>query len=389
MILADSKLCTGCTACANICPNGCITMTFNAYGFCFPEIDSESCVECGACRSACPVLNRNNEHSEKTAAYAAFSNNTEIREESSSGGIFTELAAEIIKRGGVVYGAAYDESFRVFHRCAQTLEETAPLRGAKYAQSELGESFSSIRKRLKNGQSVLFSGTPCQIAGLKAFLKHDYENLFCVDLVCHGVPSPMVWEKYVRYRAASDCNGVMPQSVNLRCKSSGWSRYSYSVDFSYGNSMRYLRKNGDDPFMKLFVNDYILRESCGFCREKGYNRKSDITLGDFWGIWDIAPEMDDNRGTSLLLTHSKKGESLLKSVRDRIEIKQVSPEETSRMNPAMLHSAIHKKERKAILDSIAQGGFNPTYLPDNGQTDPVPGIRHKVKALIRKFSRKQ
>lgn len=136
-------------------------MTFNAYGFCFTEIDSESCVECGACRSACPVLNRNNEHSEKTAAYAAFSNNTEIREESSSGGIFTELAAEIIKRGGVVYGAAYDESFRVVHRCAQTLEETAPLRGAKYAQSELGESFSSIRKRLKNGQSVLFSGTPC------------------------------------------------------------------------------------------------------------------------------------------------------------------------------------------------------------------------------------
>ena len=385
--LADKKQCTGCTSCANSCPKCSITMVRNAEGFSFPEIDSGSCVDCGACRSACPVLHGKKESRQNTIAYAAYTKNPKIRKESTSGGLFSELASEILNRGGAVYGAAYDENFRVVHQCIENSEALAALRGAKYAQSELGDCFSDIRKRLKNGQKVLFSGTPCQVAGLKAFLKKDDDNLFCVDLVCHGVPSPMVWESYVRYRAERDSDGLMPESVNLRCKDSGWSRYAYSVDFTYPGGARYLKRNGEDEFMQMFVGDYVLRESCGNCPEKGYDRKSDITLGDFWGIWDIDPGMDDNKGTSLLLTHSEKGEKLLGLLKDRIQLKKVEAEDASRMNPAMLKSVTHKKERQETLAAISSGGFQPLNIPDNERTGLKTKVKNKVKSLIRKVSK--
>lgn len=387
--LADMQLCTGCTSCANSCPRGCIKMVKDTCGFSFPKIDTESCVNCGICISACPVFQTKEKDEQNTVAYAAYTKNTDLRKASTSGGIFSEIAAEILNRGGVIYGAAYDEKFRVVHKSVEAINDLTQLRGAKYAQSDLRDCFSNIKKRLDCDQSVLFSGTPCQIAGLKAFLKKDYDNLFCIDLVCHGVPSPMVWEKYVQYRANSDCDGSMPESINLRCKDSGWSRYSYSVDFSYKSDIRYLKNNGEDPFMQMFVKDYILRKSCGFCQEKGYNRKSDITLGDFWGIWDIDPEMDDNQGTSLLLAHSEKGEYLLDLIKNRIKIKKVELEEASRMNPAILKSVTHNKERTNILTVISTGGFHPLNMSDQKKSNLKTEIKIKVRRLMQQASKKQ
>ncbi len=357
--LASRDQCTGCTACANICPNQCIQMKKDGAGFDFPEIIKKSeCVECGACVRICPIIMKK----EKTGiyepdVYAAFTKDDSLRRHSSSGGIFPELANAVLEAGGSVYGASYDKNGIVRHVCVEEKERLEELQGSKYSQSVLGGSFQIIKGRLNEGEKILFSGTPCQVAGLKSFLRRDYENLFCVDFVCHGVPSPMVWEKYIHYRAKLDSQEKYPNTINLRNKESGWSQYAYSVEFRYSDGSRYLCKNGADLYMRLFVGNYILRESCSECHFKGNSCVSDITLGDFWGIWDVDPEMDDNRGTSLILTHTQKGENLLETIHGNIKCKQVTLEQAAYKNQSLLKSSVHKENRSNVLKAIAENNF--------------------------------
>lgn len=362
--LANKSQCTGCTACASICPQQCIQMRKNAEGFLYPVIkDNATCISCGACARICPILNNNQRNMEKTKAYAALSKDDGLRIDSSSGGVFSELAKLVLQADGIVYGGSYDKDFKVIHIGIENVELLGKLRRAKYSQSDLSSCFQIIKKQLDAGRQVLFSGTPCQVGGLKSFLKKDYDNLFCIDFVCHGVPSPLVWKKYVKYRAKIDIdNNNPPENINLRNKESGWSNYSYSVEFSYSKGKRYLCKNSEDLFMKLFINNYILRRSCSACQFKGYSRVSDITLGDFWGIWDINSEMDDNRGTSLVLTHSVKGEELLRAASGNIKNSQVTLEQTSMMNPSLLQSAAMPPSRDKVLNEIIQNGFE-TVIP--------------------------
>lgn len=380
--LADKKCCTGCTACVNICPCHCLEMKMDKSGFTFPVLaNATTCVDCRACEKVCPVLSVRNAIEGATIAYAAFSTNETHRMSSSSGGVFTELAEDILQVDGCVYGASYNECGAVKHICIDDQKELWKLRGAKYSQSVLGDSFQTLKKQLDSGRKVLFSGTPCQVAGLKFFLKRDYDNLICVDFVCHGVPSPMVWEKYIRYRAQTDNDGVAASHINLRNKESGWSKYSYSVEFAYSDNNRYLCKNNADPFMRFFVGDYILRESCSDCHFKGYSRVSDITLGDFWGIWDIHPEMDDNKGTSLVLLHSQKGKQLFQSVLDRVETQVVSLEQASQMNPSMLKSSVHQPDREAVLKTIAEDGFQVALH----FVQPNSKVRELVFAKVKRY----
>ena len=367
--LASKSQCTGCTACVSICPCHCIQMQKDDAGFQFPEmIEQSACIGCGACERLCPVMSNKEFNSDLSAvAYAAFSKNDLLRMGSSSGGIFSELADVVLQSGGLICGAEYDVEGAVKHICVDNKMELWKLRGAKYSQSILGDSFQILKKQLDSGRKVLFSGTPCQVAGLKSFLKRDYDNLICVDFVCHGVPSPMVWEKYIKYRAQNDNSGVAASHINLRNKESGWSKYSYSVEFAYSDNNRYLCENGADPFIRFFVGDYILREACSDCHFKGYSRVSDITLGDFWGIWDVCPEMDDNKGTSLVLLHSQKGKQLFQAVSDRMEVQEVSLEQASKMNPSMLKSSVHRPERMDVLKTIEKDGVQAAlhFLPPN------------------------
>lgn len=354
--LADKESCTGCTACVNICPNQCLRMYADENGFLRPKlVFSDKCVNCTACRSVCPVLNPKEKLEEKTVSYAAYTKNEKIRKESSSGGIFSEIAIFVINQGGIVFGATYDKDYTVKHVFVDNEKQLEQLRGAKYVQSRLNNCFNKIRYFLEEGRFVLFSGLPCQVAGLKSFLNKEYDKLICIDFVCHGVPSPLVWSEYVKYRAKKDNNGKFPQFINLRSKKSGWSRYQYSNLFSYEDGKNYYCLSGEDLFMRLFVNDYISRKSCANCEFKGYNRISDITLGDFWGVWEIAPEMDDDKGTSILLLHTEKGVKYFNHIRENLIYKSVTLEQASQQNPSMLKSSVENEKKDEVLKIIRNG----------------------------------
>ena len=378
--LAGRKECVGCTACVNMCKTKCIEMKTDANGFDYPEVVHPlNCVECGMCEKVCPVLKEKVAVKEFPVAYAALSQDESVRMESSSGGLFTELAKRIIFQNGVVYGASYDEQFSVCHCCVDNANDLYRLRGAKYAESSLGIIFQEILKRLQQGQLVLFTGTPCQVAGLKSFVRKDYDNLFCIDFVCHGVPSPVVWQSYIEYRAKEDCNGELPCNINLRSKNIGWSNYQYSNVFEYENGKKYSTLSSQSLFMKLFVGDYISRPSCENCKFKGYSRASDITLGDFWGIWDIDPEMDDNKGTSVVLIQSEKGKRLWEEIKGKIKYKQVTLEQASQYNPSMLVASKAKQNREDVLERIGTGRISSC---EELFVQPPPSFFDRVKGKI-------
>ena len=360
--LADRRNCTGCTACANSCPLHCITMKPDENGFRYPVIDTKACIHCNTCVRTCPVLNDSVNKEGRPEAYAAYSLDGTLRMKSSSGGIFSEIAKIVLAKGGAVYGAAYDEHFHIRHIAVENLEDLDALRGAKYAESRLGKTFSDIKKRLDRGQDVLFSGTPCQVGGLKAYLNQEYSNLLCVDFVCHGVPSPMVWARYVKYRARTDNGGTSPITINLRDKSSGWSRYRYSNTFEYAGGTVHKELSTESVYMKLFTRDYISRPSCENCSFKGYSRSSDITLGDFWGIWDVSPEMDDDKGTSVILIQSEKGKEVWEELKPNILFKEVSLEQASRQNPSMISSSNQHSFRRTVLKDLHEGRFKKVSM---------------------------
>lgn len=383
--LVSNEHCTGCTACAAACPKGCITMTADENGFFYPVIDEEKCISCGLCEKTCPVISPLKKNKLEPQCYVAYSRDGAMRLESSSGGVFTELAKAVLEDGGAVFGAAYNERFEVVHICAESEADLAKLRGAKYAQSDLRGVFADVKAKLEQGRKVLFSGTPCQVGGLKAYLHRGYKNLLTVDFVCHSVPSPMAWKEYVKYRAQQDNGGELPQSINLRSKKTGWSLYQYSNLFQYSDGRSYAAKSGDSLYMKLFVGGYINRESCANCQFKGYKRGSDLTLGDFWGIWDLAPEMDDNKGTSVVLVHSSLGTELLSRIRDMLVLKEVALEEASRQNQAMLKSAIPNERRLSALDLIKAGRIADCELWFATPKLTFAGrLRRKIKMLLGK-----
>lgn len=384
-LLAKKEMCTGCTACWAICPRGCIDMVPDENGFLFPKINDKNCVDCGLCVKTCPVLSEHTLPKRMPRAYAAYSNRNEIRTRSSSGGMFSEFAISILRHGGVVFGAAYDKDFRVIHTCVETEEQLQKLCGAKYAQSDLGESFSQVKKCLELGQWVLFSGTPCQVAGLKAFLKKEYDRLITVDFVCHGIPSPNVWKKYVNYRAEIDASGEFPSQINLRSKETGWSRYEYSCRFEYPCGTVHLEKSSESVYMELFVGNCINRQACAVCKFKGVQRCSDITLGDFWGVWDIVPDMDDNRGTSVVLIQSACGEQLLKHRESGCILRQVSLEQASCQNQSMLESSTENSKRKKILALARTGDFKAcAKVLNKGEGGLGTIFLRKLKELIKK-----
>lgn len=381
--LCEPNFCTGCTACAAICPRNCIAMAADTDGFLHPAVDESSCVGCGLCERICPVLNRQ-EPSHMPTACAVKSQDEASRLLSTSGGVFPELARNTLEHGGAVYGAAYDDRFRVVHICAEHDAQLDRLRGAKYAQSDLRGIFRDVKRRLELGQQVLFSGTPCQVLGLRSYLQRDYENLLLVDLVCHSVPSPLAWERYLEYISG----GRQLTAVNLRCKDTGWSRYRYCNRFEFADGTSRTDPSGESLYMKLFGGGYIIRPACAACPAKGYARVSDLTLGDFWGIWSIAPDMDDDKGTSVVFVHTEKGRTALA----RMEQRAVTLEEASRENPAILRSVSANPLREQVMEQVRKGTFeavtpliSPPATPKKTSGPIQSFLRRVIRFVGRKF----
>ncbi len=342
-MLPIGEKCVGCGSCAKICPKQCIEMKPDFEGFSYPVIDTTKCINCQKCEKVCPKL-VSFEMASITNVYAACNLDETVRGFSSSGGVFSALAYYTISKGGVVCGAAYSDDFTVEHIIVQTKEEIDRLRGAKYTQSNLGNCFPEIKRLLKENVEVLFVGTPCQTNSLYSYLGKDYDNLLLVDMICHGVPSPKVWKSYLSQRIKSDAPDSEIESVNLRSKITGWSKYSYSVEIKYKNGEFYSSKQGQDWFMRGFTGDLYLRPSCHSCDFKGNNRRSHITLGDFWGIWELNPDFDDNKGVSLVTINGEKGKIAWDCVSNLFKTQEYDLNEALRYNPSALRcSGVHPK----------------------------------------------
>lgn len=340
-------LCTGCEACVQGCPVEAITMENDEEGFLRPVLQTDMCTGCGLCAHICPALTSRDTEGHPVA-YAARAQDDMLRENSSSGGVFSLLAMEVLAQGGVVFGAALDENYRVVHRAARSIEELASLRGSKYVQSRIDRTFQQAKKYLDAGTTVLFCGTPCQVEGLHAYLRRSYEHLITQDLICHGVPSPMVWERYVREQERIHHSQVC--GVNFRYKSPDWRCYSLHLRFQNGET--YTASLADDPYMQSFLNDLTLRPSCYRCYCKTLWRSSDITLADFWGVEHCAVHMDDNRGTSLVVCHTEKGRMWLNRLQGAWRCELADLPMAVKYNSAMIRSVPRPAARDVFMRDV-------------------------------------
>lgn len=342
--LAAVAQCSGCTACKAACPKQAISMVADHEGFLRPQIDAEKCVQCHACERACPVLHPGEPDATPTC-YAARTKDDALRMASSSGGLFTELARPILAKGGVVFGCVWEKPALVaIHAKAETEDELAAMRGSKYVQSDLRDTYREAKAELQKGREVLFSGTPCQIAGLNKYLGKSYDNLLTVEIICHGVPSPAVFEKYKQELMKRF--GASPVSIAFRNKSYSWRRFS--LVSTYADTSENREDLYTDPYVKAFLRDFCLRPSCYNCQAKCGRSRADITIADFWGIEKVCPELDDDRGTSAVLLHSEKTTQIWKALHE-VEYKPVSLDEVLVGNPSYIRSVAQPKNRDYFM----------------------------------------
>ena len=316
-LLNKKDKCCGCTACLNICPKNAIVMKEDEEGFKYPQIDLSLCVNCGTCEKVCPLTaERTPDEMRQPNVYGAKIKDFSIRMESTSGGMFSALIRNIINKGGIVYGASFDKNMNVIHTRAENIPESEVFKGSKYVQSDLSDIFVQIEKDLKKNLFVLFSGTPCQCDGLRRYLelkKINCDKLILCDIVCHGVPSPKIWRDYVKNLE----HNRKIINYKFRDKNSGWHGANIRVDYDDGTSE--INTLTVKSYTNIYFNNYITRPCCEKCPYANFDRCSDITIGDFWGIEKANPEFDDNKGVSLILLNTLKGEMIFNEVKDGLE----------------------------------------------------------------------
>lgn len=370
IIITDKHKCCGCSACAQVCPQQCISFVEDEKGFRYPQVGRSLCINCGLCEKVCPFLHVG-EPRNPLEVFAAVNPNEEIRMKSSSGGVFTLLAESVIDEGGVVFGARFNKQWGVIHDYTEAKEGLAPFRGSKYVQSFIGDCYQQAKHFLQLGRKVLFSGTPCQIAGLKNFLGKEYDNLLAVDLVCHGVPSPLVWEEYLKTIPAPRVDGKnlvslslneMPviTGISFRDKRNGWQKFGFSAQMSAPKAdkntvIQHYEPKDKNPYLKGFLSNVFLRPSCYKCHFKQGCSRADITLADYWGAKKEHPGIFDDKGVSCVISFSEKGLTVINSL---ILIKEVSTiQKFTDQNPAYIKPHAIPANRNKFWSEFHRNGI--------------------------------
>lgn len=376
--------CSGCGSCANVCTIQSILMVEDNEGFLYPQVDVSKCIDCGLCEKVCPILNkRGSNHT--PIAYACINKNENIRLASSSGGVFTIIAEDTINNGGVVFGAGYNDDLKLVHSFVNATVGLAKYRGSKYEQSIIGETYKQAKEFLKKNISVLFTGTPCQIGGLYSYLGKEYEKLLCIDIVCHGVPSPKVFK---RYKAVIENRyGAKTKKIAFRRKDAGWKLYNLAISFD--NNTEYRNIFTEDIYMRGFLQNLYLRPSCYYCSFKTIHRQSDLTIADFWGIENILPKLDDDKGTSLILVNSTKGKKVFEGLQDKMIAEEVSVDEAIKFNPSAVRSVQYNSNRDKFFEKLnSRSGDISKLILQYTKGSFQKRVYRKTRGILSKVKRK-
>ena len=383
--ILDPSQCCGCTACASICAHDAITMEPDKLGFLYPVVDTEKCTGCGLCETVC-AFHENYDKSLNLSlpdAYAARHKDMTEVETSRSGAAFIAISDYILENGGVVYGAGYTDHFRVVHKRATTKEQRNEFKGSKYVQSDLSGVFRQVKQDLRAGLTVLFSGTPCQTAGLHSYVgKKLRENLFLVDIVCHGVPSPFIWRDYISYLEKKHGSEIC--YVNFRDKDMfGWHAHKETFKFVKNGG-------GKTSFTFLFYKHIMFRHSCGACKYTNLQRPSDITIADFWG-WEKTDKTinADDKGVSLVLCNTEKGRKLFDAV--KVQMNVIPAELENCIQPNLKHPTIVHSKRMQFERDYVKKGFEYVYYKygEEGWRYKIRTFWGRIKSLIKRIIRRK
>lgn len=409
----DKHKCCGCEACIQACPKNCISLIQDSEGFLYPNVNCSTCVDCGLCEKVCPIMNQR-EQTKPLEVWAAQNTDEEIRKQSSSGGIATNLAEKIIEEGGVVFGVIMNDKHEAVHTFADTKQQLSAFMGSKYVQSRIGDSFKHVRSFLKSGKKVLFIGTPCQISGLKQFLRKDYENLYTVDFICHGVPSSGVFKwylqeeinKYVSARKGRKNSvsispihsipkgdiqlpdGLKVMDIRFRDKREGWKKYSFDLRLAEAsgdgkqNTVSISANITKNIFLKGFCLDLYLRPSCHQCHFRNYRSGSDITIADFWGQDIMFPEFDHDTGVSSVIIKTLKGQQLFKEL-ENLKKEERTIDDVVRYNPSLIISKKESYRRHKFWSLVGKYSFEDTVMKTINLSWPER-ILSKLYEFIRK-----
>lgn len=363
-VFTNKENCCGCSACHHICPRNAITMEPDKEGFLYPSINQDLCIDCKMCITVCPLLKvGNTKEVAFPKVYAAKHKSDDVRMTCTSGGAFTALSDYILKQNGVVYGVDFDENFYVCHKKAQTAHERDRFKISKYVQSDLKNTFADIKHNLTNGKLVLFTGTPCQAAGLRSFIGNQphAKNLYVCDVICYGIPSPLIWQEYIHYLEDKFDDKI--DSIQFRSKVFGWNRKNSGKNFMF-TTRNSREPHIDDDYYSLYFNaQTIIRPSCYQCKFTDIKRPSDITIADYWGIKKYVPEFIDNKGISLLLLNSPKGKMLFEYVKNDFEYIE-RPAKECLAEQQRLHEPVKSpQKRNQFWQDYYSNGFS--YLIDN------------------------
>ena len=387
--IKEKSKCCGCTACSSVCPKQCIEMREDEEGFYYPFVNKEACIDCGLCQKTCPVLSPPDTTGEPVRTCIVRNKNEEILMRSTSGGFFYALCEYVIQKGGVVYGVRLNDKLEVVHSRAETIEDCVPFLGSKYVQSYLGNIFRQVKKDLDGGRLVCFSGTPCQVQGLRNTLNNEQRDcLILVDITCHGVPSQKIWKEYLDYER----NRIQEDIVDVSFRSKHFGYNNSSMKIGGHDSVKYETARVN-PFLKAFFSHMFLRPSCSHCPVKTIHRTSDFTIFDSWKASEVLHQKDDDKGYTNVLVQTDKGLKIIDSLRDRLDIhdvtiKDIIPDDGG----MMLRSANPHPSRDAYIRDINEKGYEYAtdhYMKITAKDTLIEKAKLIVRhsAIIRKLAR--